>query len=138
MIFFDRVATPPMSTSLLRAFGVCVALLVSGAAAAQQQQPLAGYDNITSDRQQRTGDNHYTFNGGVELKRGDTELYADTIERRSSRRSSPRPPSPRRRSPDRTPTFISTATPSRRSAPRNTGSPAADSPPACSRRRAGC
>jgi LPS-assembly protein len=67
-----------MQRFLGRVLSVGTAILFAAVASAQQGVP--GLDNVLSDRQQRVGDNHYTFRGGVELKRGDSEIYADEVE----------------------------------------------------------
>lgn len=54
-------------------------LAVAPATARAQQQPSVP-DTTISDRRERIGENHWRFLGHVELERGDTKLYADTIE----------------------------------------------------------
>jgi LPS-assembly protein len=53
-------------------------LLTAGSAAAQLS--VAGFDNVVAERQVRIGPNHLQVTGQVELKSGDTELYADEVE----------------------------------------------------------
>ena len=57
---------------------VCAVVLLAGSASAQQVVP--GIDNVFSEKQQRVGENHYTFEGGVEIKLGSSEIYADKVE----------------------------------------------------------
>ncbi len=78
MIRFGNVIAFSMHTFLQRIACVWALLLLAGSARAQQAVP--GLDNVISDKQQRVGENHYTFKGGVELKRGDTQIYADEVE----------------------------------------------------------
>ena len=52
------------------------ALGVSPAAA---QQNLSGF-NISAERQERIGENHWRLSGSVELEQDDTKVYADVVE----------------------------------------------------------
>jgi LPS-assembly protein len=58
--------------------GMCAAVALAGSASAQQVVP--GIDNVISEKQQRVGESHYTFEGGVEIKLGTSEIYADKAE----------------------------------------------------------
>ena len=58
----------------------CVSALALIAMPAAAQQAIPGFDNAIASRQQRIGENHYKLIGGVELKRGDTEIYAEEAE----------------------------------------------------------
>ena len=55
-------------------------LMVSRATTAAAQQSVPGFDSVISESQERIGPTHFKFVGGVEAKRGDTELYADEAE----------------------------------------------------------
>src|SRR5439155_1132130 len=57
---------------------VCTMVVLAGSASAQQVAP--GIDNVISEKQQRVGESHYTFEGGVEIKLGNSEIYADKAE----------------------------------------------------------
>src|SRR2546425_8042354 len=57
---------------------VCAVVVPPGSASAQQVAP--SIDNVISEKQQRVGESHYTFEGGVEIKLGNSEIYADKAE----------------------------------------------------------
>ena len=56
----------------------CAVFLLAGSTSAQQVAP--GIDNVISEKQQRVGEDHYTFDGAVEIKLGNSEIYADKAE----------------------------------------------------------
>jgi LPS-assembly protein len=57
-----------------------ILLTTAGAGTAAAQQGVPGFDNVVAEQQTRIGPNHWKLNGQVELKRADTELYADEVE----------------------------------------------------------
>ena len=59
---------------------VCVCAVVVPPGSASAQQVVSGIDNVISEKQQRVGESHYTFEGGVEIKLGNAEIYADRVE----------------------------------------------------------
>ena len=60
---------------------IVVAMLVGTASAARAQQVnIGGFDKLTVYTQEKLGDKHYLFKGSVELERGDTTIYADSVE----------------------------------------------------------
>jgi LPS-assembly protein len=65
-----------LSTSFL--LGILLTVAATRSALAQVSVP--GFDNLTSEHQERIGPNHFKVTGQVELKRADTELYADEVE----------------------------------------------------------
>jgi len=60
------------------ALGLCLLALLAGSAEAQQAIP--GFDSAEAARQQRIGERHFKLIGGVHLKVGDTEIFADEGE----------------------------------------------------------
>ena len=60
---------------------IAVAAIVGSAAIARAQQVnIGGFDKLTVYTQEKLGDKHYLFKGAVELERGDTTIYADSVE----------------------------------------------------------
>lgn len=60
---------------------IVVATLASTAGVARAQQVnIGGFDKLTVYTQEKLGDKHYLFKGAVELERGDTTIFADSVE----------------------------------------------------------
>ena len=59
---------------------LAAALAVVCARPALAQDPIQGIDNIVAQMQQRVGENHRIAIGSVEIKLGDTTLYADHVD----------------------------------------------------------
>ncbi|MFN7982355.1 MAG: LptA/OstA family protein [Vicinamibacterales bacterium] len=57
-----------------------VLLLAVPHEARAQQVNIGGFDRLTVYKQEKLGDKHYLFTGAVELERGDTTIYADSVE----------------------------------------------------------
>ena len=55
-------------------------LLVTAPAASGQQLNIAGFDRLTAYKYEKLGDKHYLFTGSVELEKGDSSIYADSVE----------------------------------------------------------
>ena len=53
-------------------------LLPPGAAA--QQVSLPGFDRLTAYTYEKLGEKHYLFKGAVELEKGDSSIFADSVE----------------------------------------------------------
>lgn len=66
-----------MRHALTLLFGV---LLLAIAGVAHAQVNIGGFDRLTVYKQEKLGDKHYLFTGAVELERGDTTIYADSVE----------------------------------------------------------
>ena len=62
------------------AFTIVATLVGTAGAALAQQVNIGGYDKLTVYTQEKLGDKHYLFKGSVELERGDTTIYADSVE----------------------------------------------------------
>jgi LPS-assembly protein len=60
-------------------FVVVLAALFACAAPAGAQVNIAGY-NVQAYSQEKLGENHWQLSGAVELERGDSSIYADSIE----------------------------------------------------------
>ncbi|MGC4086061.1 MAG: LptA/OstA family protein [Vicinamibacterales bacterium] len=68
---------------MMRVLVLLVLLLVSLAApgrAAAQQVNVPGFDRLTAFTYEKLGDRHYLFKGSVELEKGDSSIYADSVE----------------------------------------------------------
>ena len=67
---------------MLRHFATCFVLLtlVGVAAPARAQISIAGFDRLAAFKQEKLGDKHYLLSGSVELEKGDSSIYADSIE----------------------------------------------------------
>jgi LPS-assembly protein len=64
-----------------RAFAVFVFVAATAyAATAGAQINIAGFDNMTAFTQEQLGEHHYLLSGAVELTKGDTSIYADSVE----------------------------------------------------------
>jgi LPS-assembly protein len=60
---------------------LCTLALAGIAAAAHAQQlNIAGFDRLTAYKYEQLGEKHYLFTGSVELEKGDSSIYADSIE----------------------------------------------------------
>ena len=59
---------------------VLFAGVVCTAAPARAQVSLAGFDRLVAYSQEKLGDKHYAGLARVELERGDTSIYADSVE----------------------------------------------------------
>jgi LPS-assembly protein len=57
-----------------------ILLTTAGAGTAAAQQGVPGFDLVVAEKQERVGEKRYKLTGQVELKRADTELYADEVE----------------------------------------------------------
>ena len=55
-------------------------LTLTPLASAQDADPIAGIDNVVSSRWRQTGQDTRVYEGDVEVKLGDTMLYADSLE----------------------------------------------------------
>ena len=62
------------------AASVLVVILACSAAPARAQVSIAGFDRLVAYSQEKLGDKHYRWSGSVELERGDTSIYADSVE----------------------------------------------------------
>ena len=76
MIRFDD-APPFWMPRVLRI--LCALALVLVPVSARAQLAIAGWD-LSSERQERIGEDHLRFSGNVEIKQGDTSLFAEVIE----------------------------------------------------------
>jgi LPS-assembly protein len=47
---------------------------------AAAQVNVGGFDRVVTYKQEQLGDGHYLLTGAVELERGDTSIYADSVE----------------------------------------------------------
>ncbi len=72
----------PPQVRMSRVFAAIVlfASVVCTAAPARAQVSLAGFDRLVAYSQEKLGDKHYRWSGSVELERGDTSIYADSVE----------------------------------------------------------
>ncbi|HUR34341.1 MAG TPA: hypothetical protein VM032_11145 [Vicinamibacterales bacterium] len=59
---------------------VVATLLFCAATARGQQVNIAGFDRLTAYTYEKLGDKHYLFSGSVELEKGDSSIYADSVE----------------------------------------------------------
>src|SRR6516225_786345 len=57
-----------------------VAATACSVATARAQINIAGFDNMTAFKQEQLGEHHYLLTGAVELQKGDTSIYADSVE----------------------------------------------------------
>jgi LPS-assembly protein len=57
-----------------------VAATACSVATAHAQINIAGFDNMTAFKQEQLGEHHYLLTGAVELQKGDTSIYADSVE----------------------------------------------------------
>src|SRR6478735_3172912 len=57
-----------------------VLVLLAAAPVSGQQLNIAGFDRLTAYKYEKLGDKHYLFTGSVELEKGDSSIYADSIE----------------------------------------------------------
>ncbi|MFN7915992.1 MAG: LptA/OstA family protein [Vicinamibacterales bacterium] len=48
--------------------------------AVAQQMSVPGFDRLTAYTYEKLGDKHYLFKGAVELEKGDSSIYADSVE----------------------------------------------------------
>jgi LPS-assembly protein len=56
------------------------ALIAVFTATAEAQVNISGFDRIVAFSQEKLGDKHYRLSGSVEMERGDTSIYADSVE----------------------------------------------------------
>ena len=77
MIRFEDAPAFWMPRVLLRTF--CALALVLIPVSARAQMAVAGWD-LSSERQERIGENHLRLSGSVEIKQGNTSLFADVVE----------------------------------------------------------
>ena len=68
----------PMIRTLLASVLLVSTLLV--AATAHAQVNLGGFDRVVTYKQEQLGEGHFLLTGSVELERGDTSVYADSVE----------------------------------------------------------
>jgi LPS-assembly protein len=60
---------------------IAVALVFAAASTTRGQQlNIAGFDRLTAYKYEKLGDKHYLFSGSVELEKGDSSIYADSVE----------------------------------------------------------
>lgn len=64
---------------LLGAAAFTAASVWAGEACAQQLN-IAGFDRLTAYTYEKLSDGHYLFSGSVELEKGDSSIYADSVE----------------------------------------------------------
>jgi LPS-assembly protein len=57
-----------------------LAALISFARPAQAQVSIAGFDRLAAYTQEKLGEHHYKWSGSVELEKGDSSIYADSVE----------------------------------------------------------
>ena len=69
-----------LTRGLAGAFIVVATLVGTAGPARAQQVKIGGFDKLTVYTQEKLGDKHYLFTGSVELERGDTTIFADTVE----------------------------------------------------------
>ena len=67
---------------MLRHAAACLAALavlaLPGLASAQVN--IAGFDRLVAFKQEKLGDKHYRLSGSVEMEKGDSSIYADSVE----------------------------------------------------------
>lgn len=64
---------------LLVLAALLVTLALPGRASAQQVA-VPGFDRLTAYKYEKLGEKHYLFTGAVELEKGDSSIYADSVE----------------------------------------------------------
>jgi LPS-assembly protein len=57
-----------------------IATWLTGAGVARAQINIAGFERLTAYTSEKLGDKHYRLSGAVEMERGDTVIYADSVE----------------------------------------------------------
>jgi len=65
---------------LLSVLALLIASLLAPLPVDAQQVDLAGFDRLTAYTYEKLGDKHYLFKGSVELEKGDSSIYADSVE----------------------------------------------------------
>ncbi|MGE3956772.1 MAG: LPS-assembly protein LptD [Vicinamibacterales bacterium] len=65
---------------LILSLAVLTASLAMPAPASAQQVSVPGFDRLAAYTYEKVGDKHYVFKGSVELEKGDSSIYADSVE----------------------------------------------------------
>src|SRR6266850_1003195 len=76
--FWNATREKGVRSLFLMAVCVCAAVALAGSASAQQVAP--GVDNVFAEKQQQVGENRKSFEGAVEIKLGNSEVYADKVD----------------------------------------------------------